>query len=164
MVAAKAGVPANASFIGVEGGRALPTRQQAFAHLAHCVLTGLAVGAVQHKDAVEVVYLVLEDPCEAPLSLDTQRRSRQVLAPQDDGERPFDLHADSRNREAALYVLLLSLGSVLDHRVDDDKLPELSLVLVGGNEDALETSDLVGGEAGAFGLVHDPLHVLRQLF
>src|ERR687890_1825637 len=59
MVAAKAGVPANASFMGVEGGSALAARQQAFAHVAHRVLSGLAVGAVQHKDAVEVVYLVL---------------------------------------------------------------------------------------------------------
>jgi hypothetical protein len=60
-VAAKSGVPAKATF---KGWRGLALGAQALAHLAHGDLAGLAVGAVQDQDAVEVVDLVLEDPRE----------------------------------------------------------------------------------------------------
>ena len=60
-VAAKSGVPAKAIF---KGWRGLALGDKALAHLAHGDLAGLAVGAVQDQDAVEVVDLVLEDPRE----------------------------------------------------------------------------------------------------
>ncbi len=38
--------------------------EETLAHLAHGGLAGLAVSAIEDQDAVEVVYLVLEDPGE----------------------------------------------------------------------------------------------------
>ena len=46
----------------LQGMAGLALSEQALAHLAHGDLAGLAVGAVQDQDAVEVVDLVLEDP------------------------------------------------------------------------------------------------------
>src|SRR5215207_10277875 len=60
-VLAKSGVPAKATF---KGWRGLALGEQALAHLAHGDLAGLASGAVQDQDAVEVVDLVLEDARE----------------------------------------------------------------------------------------------------
>lgn len=59
IVAAKAGVPANANF--TTRVRVLPAGQHAFADLTHSCFSGLAVGTIQYEDAVEVVYFVLED-------------------------------------------------------------------------------------------------------
>src|SRR5215212_4534407 len=60
MVAANSGVPAKATFKAL----GLALCEQTLAHLAHSDLTGVAVGAVQDQDAVQMVYLVLQDPRE----------------------------------------------------------------------------------------------------
>ncbi len=64
MVVAKSGVPAKATFKARLGAGRLALGEETLAHLAHGGLARLAVGAVQDQDAVEVVYLVLEDPRE----------------------------------------------------------------------------------------------------
>ena len=48
----------------LQGMAGLALSEQALAHLAHGDLAGLAIGAVQDQDAVEVVDLVLQDPRE----------------------------------------------------------------------------------------------------
>src|SRR5918997_325069 len=76
MVAAKSGVPAKATF---KAG-SLALCEEALAHLAHGGLTGLAVGAVQDQDAVQMIYLVLQDPREQIRGFHTDRGARDVLA------------------------------------------------------------------------------------
>ena len=70
IVAAKSGVPAKATF---KGGSGLALCEETLAHLAHGGLAGLAVGAVQDQDAIEVVYLVLEDPREQARGFQLER-------------------------------------------------------------------------------------------
>src|SRR3954471_9342024 len=59
MIAAKSGVPANATFKGAWSGL---LGQEVLAPLAHGLLARLPIRAVQDQDAVEVVDLVLQDP------------------------------------------------------------------------------------------------------
>src|SRR4028118_1964931 len=96
MVAAKVGVPANATFTARASG---VLGEQALAPLAQGDLARLPVRAVQDEHAVEVVYLVLEDPRQQALGLEAEFLAVRVLAR--DGHRhgalPVDL--DPRYRE-----------------------------------------------------------------
>jgi hypothetical protein len=69
---------AGESYLHEEVGR-LALGEEALAQLAHGGLAGLAVGAVQDQDPIEVIYLVLEDPREQAGSLDPERGARGVL-------------------------------------------------------------------------------------
>ena len=72
-VAANSGVPAKATFKECSGVGRLALGEETLAHLAHGGLARLAVGTVQDQDAVEVVYLVLEDPREQARSFHFER-------------------------------------------------------------------------------------------
>ena len=61
----------------------------------------MPVGAVQDKDAVEVVDLVLQDPGQQVGGLYLQRLARDVLARDGYGRRTFDLDLDPRYGEAS---------------------------------------------------------------
>ena len=69
------------------------------------------------------------------------------------------LDLDARNGEAALRSRLGVIADLLEHGVDDNEI----LVLDSGDQDALEASDLVGGEADALVLSHGRQHLLRQM-
>src|SRR5215211_539278 len=156
-VAAKSGVPAKATFKALLWGLALC--EEALAHLAHSGLTGLAVGAVQDQDAVQMVYLVLQDPGEQIRGFHTDRGARDVPTGDRDRRRSLDLDLYPRYREASLELFLGGVGGLLDDRVDDNVL----LVLQGCHQDALEPADLVGGETHPLVLAHGGQHLLGQV-
>src|SRR3712207_1996033 len=126
IVAAKSGVPAKATLTAKGGWSTLG--EQALAHLAHGRLSGLAVGAVQDQDPVQVVYLVLEDPRDQAGGLDAERGARSILAGERNSRGPLDLDLDVRYREAAFDRLLRGLGDLLQLRVDDHELDRKSVV------------------------------------
>src|SRR5919202_1180110 len=161
MVAAKSGVPANASFMSFCYGS--PVRllmgHEALSELTQGVLTRLAIRAVQDQDTVEVIYLVLEDTGKQAFNLDPHGHTRQGLSRDRYGVRTLHLDPDLRQGEATLHVLLRILRSLLDNRVRDHEL----LIIARGDEDAFEVAYLVRCEAHAFVFAHDPHHPLCQL-
>src|SRR5215210_5399774 len=118
IVAAKSGVPAKATFKALLWELALC--EEALAHLAHSDLAGLAGGAVQDQDAVQMVYLVLQDPGEKIRAFHTDRRARAALAGDCYRRRPLALGLYPRCREASLERFLGGVGGLLDDRVDDN--------------------------------------------
>src|SRR4028119_596807 len=113
--AARGGVPANATF------KARPSDvlgEQALAPLAQGGLARLPVRAVQDKDAVEVVYLVLEDPRQQALGLEAELLPGRVLPRDGDRHGALHVYLDPRYREAAFGQNLGLVGAGLYHGVD----------------------------------------------
>src|SRR5918997_879580 len=143
----------------VRRGGQLLTRDEPLAYLAHGGLAGLAVGAVQDQDAIEVVYLVLEDPREQAGSFYLEWGARGILTRDRDRCRPLDLDLDAWYREASFELFLDSPSALLDDRIDEHEL----LFFQGRDKNTLEAAYLVGGEPYPLVLAHGSQHLLRQV-
>src|SRR3954454_1695546 len=127
-----------------------------FAQPADRLLALVARGAIQDEHAVEVVDLVLDDPCLEPRGLDLDRLARLVPGGDADVQGALDVDDDAGEREAALLHDLLCLAAPLDHRVDERV--DRALLLDAVDEQAMQRADLGGREADADRVDHQPPH------
>src|SRR5215218_2314143 len=132
--------------------------EQVLPRFAHGCLARLPVRAVQYKDAVEVVDLVLQDPGKQVGGFYLQRLARDVLARDGYGCRAFDVDLDPRYGEASFGGSLGRFRPICENGVDDCVL----VVFDGGDEHPLEASDLGGCQANPLVVAHSVKHVLGE--
>ena len=119
--------------------------------------TLLLIKALDQKDAVEVIELMLEHPALEAIDLEGDVVAVKVDTNEVDPIRPEDLPGEPWDREAALLVDKLTVG-LHDLRVDHRHGSLADVV----DEDAPLDPDLVGRKPCTRGGVHDLEHPVRE--
>ena len=118
----------------------------------------LVVGAVDDEHAVQVVELVLHDPCGRQLQLELDALPVLVEPLDGHGGRALDRHEHLPQREAALVLDVRLLRALRDHGVHEHAV----LALVHEDEQPAQDADLGRREPDALRLVHEARHALDE--